>query len=505
MKIQLDRESRIPLYIQIINQIKAMIFSGALPPEYLLPPERKLAEELEVNRSTILNAYRELKAEGLVHSRIGKGTMVVPYESKTQVSIRPPEHRLTWQYLLSDEACRFNDIRIIEMLRVNGDQPIISFATGMADPALYPVDEFYPDITYDIVKKKRALGHTLVEGCVELRKTIMKMQKEKGIDSLLEELLILSGSQQGLNLVARCLLNAGDTVIVQEPTYIGALQIFSNAGVKIISVPVEEKGMRLDIMETLIKKHKPKLIYVIPTFQNPTGTTMDLKSRIKLLNIAYSNQVPIIEDDAYGELRYEGNTFPSLKALDQYDHVLYLNTFSKTLFPGIRIGWMCGPKEIIHQLTVKKQLEDLHTSTFSQVFLTEFLKSGRFQVHIDESCRYYREKRDTMLKKLENSRIKGLRWVRPSGGLYIWCGLPLNISADTLLLKSKEKGVIFVPGSAFFLNNKGNEYIRLNFTYPTVKEIEKGMMILLNVIEEENKKNQEKIINKDSAICNPIY
>ncbi len=506
MNIQLDRESKMPLYMQIKNQIKGMIFSGILPAEYLLPPERKLADKLEVNRSTILNAYRELKSEGLVDSKVGKGTMVTSHESKPMTSLVPPKQGLTWQYLLSDEAYRFNDSSIMEMLKANGNHPIISFATGMADPALYPIDEFYQNVSSDMEKRRSALGHTPVEGSIQLREAIAELQREKGMDSELEEQLILSGSQQGLDLIARCLLNVGDTVILQEPTYIGTLHMLMSVGVKVIGVPVTEKGMRLDIMETLIKKHKPKLIYVIPTFQNPTGITMNLETRIKLINIAYSNQVPIIEDDAYGDLRYEEIPhLPTLKSLDQYGHVLYLNTFSKTLFPGIRIGWVCGPKEIIHRLAIKKQLEDLHTSSFSQVFLADYLKRGLFHEHLLKICDKYREKRDCMLELLEKKKIEGLQWTKPAGGLYIWCRLPIHVSAEQLLLKAKEKGVIFVPGTAFYPNQQGDEYIRLNFTYPSIKEIQKGMEILLEVIKTESKNCFVKNKNEDTSIYNPMY
>lgn len=504
MNLELSRKSKMPLYLQIKDQIKERIFKGELPAGFMLPPERKLADKLDVNRSTILNAYRELKAEGLVESRVGKGTLVMPYEDSHVSSLIQPKHPLAWQYLLSDEAYRFNDISIMEMLRLDGArQPVISFATGMADPSLYPIEDYFK-LDMNKYAAFKALGHSPVEGHFELRDAIKQIQGEKGIQSKINEIMVLSGSQQGLDLIARCLLNPGDTVIVQEPTYIGTLHIFASAGVKVIGVPLDENGMHMDIVETMIKKHKPKLIYTVPTFQNPTGITMDINARIQLLNIAYTHQIPIIEDDAYGDLRYEGVSLPTLKALDQYGYVIYLNTFSKTLFPGIRVGWLCGQKEMVHQLAIKKQLNDLHTSSLSQVFLENYLKKGAFEQHLVEIRKKYKEKRDCMLDCFERNAPKGVEWTKPQGGLYIWCELPETVSASKLVISAKDKGIVFVPGTAFYSNKKGDSYLRLNFTYPSITEIKKGMKILFKLIQDESCHNVE-IEAEDSTLYNPIY
>lgn len=506
MNLELTRKGKMPLYFQIKDQIKEKIFKGELPPGFMLPPERKLADQLGVNRTTILNAYRELKAEGLVESYVGKGTVVMCYEASEHhiPNLITPKHSLAWQYLISDEAYRFNDKSIMEMLKVDaGAKPIISFATGMADPRLYPVADLLSEMNTDNNADK-AFMHTPVEGDLKLREELLKLQAEKGIQSEIEEVLVLSGSQQGLDLISRCLLNPGDTVIVQEPTYIGALHIFSSFGVKIIGVPLDEKGMHLDIMEVMIKKHKPKFIYAAPTFQNPTGLTMDIQERVQLLNIAYTYQVPIVEDDAYGELRYEGTQIPTLKALDQHGYVLYLNTFSKTLVPGIRVGWLCGSKEIVHQLAIKKQLNDLHTNSLSQVMLARYLQRGLLKNHLDKILEKYKEKRDCMLNSLNQYAPEGVEWMEPKGGLYIWCRLPSEISASQLVLKAKEEGIIFVPGTAFYPNRKGDCYIRLNFTYPTRSEIEKGMERLLKLVKTESSRRTKADL-KDSTLFNPIY
>ncbi|PKM50301.1 MAG: PLP-dependent aminotransferase family protein [Firmicutes bacterium HGW-Firmicutes-7] len=482
MKITIDKNNKAPIYMQIKVEIKKRIYSGELMPYELLPSERKLADELGVNRSTVLNAYRELKAEGLIDSHIGQGTQIMPLENNEEKSVKQPVFPISWHHMLSQEALRAQDTSLINMMKVSSKDKLISFAAGIADPALYPIKSFEAVSSIVNAYSYEPFLHTPVKGLYLLREGICKLMESKGISPVPEEVIVLSGSQQALDLIARNYLDMGDTVIVEEPTYLGALQIFKAAGVKVIGVPVHSKGIRMDILEALITKHKPKFIYTMPTFQNPSGSVMDMAHRLKLLELSYTYQVPIIEDDAYSALRYNGNEIPTLKALDKRGNVLYLNTFSKFLLPGLRIGWLCGPVTVIKQLAIRKQMMDLHANSLGQWLITEYLKNNQLDEHITKIIKVYRIKRDTMVNALQQYAPEGVKWSIPEGGFYIWCELPERIDSKNLLMKAIEAGVAYVPGETFYSGKQGQNFIRLNFSFPSCDDIKKGIKILMKVI-----------------------
>lgn len=484
MQIVLDRQSKTPIYMQIKNQIKAMIYSGELPPYHLLPPERKLAQELGVNRSTILSAYRELKAEGLIDSRMGQGTQVMPIlkgeETETIQSVYP----ISWHNLMSKEAMLSRDAAIIDVLEMSSKDKVISFAAGIAAKEYYPSHEM--GSLDGFIKRNPAIPfiHSSIEGILPLRIKISELLKSRQMDVEPEEIMILSGSQQGLDLAARTFIDPGDIVIVEEPTYIGALQIFKGIGAKLVGVPMTENGMRLDILEDLIVRYKPKFIYTIPTFHNPTGYVMDMSHRVKLLQLSYKYHIPIIEDDAYGLLRYEGEELPTLKAMDRHEHVIYLNTFSKCLFPGFRIGYIVAPKSIIIQFSLKKQMMDLHANSFGQWWINDYIEQGLLDKHLKTVRKAYLEKMEAMLDALDRFSPKEMKWNRPQGGFYIWCQLPERYDTGKLLEKAIKAGVAFIPGEIFYTGKQATNYIRLNFTKPSISEIYEGIEKLMALIKE---------------------
>ncbi|MDP4091915.1 MAG: PLP-dependent aminotransferase family protein [Bacillota bacterium] len=484
MHILLNRESEVPVYIQIRNQIRAMIFEGKLAAGSILPPERKLADSLGVNRSTVLNAYKELKADGLVDSHVGKGTVVLAHLNKVCESQDAYQYPV-WRQYFNQNAERSNDPLLRDILEITNRDDIISFAAGISGVETDPIDALSGMEEELFVQKGHyALKHTPTEGFTSLRENISVLMGKRGIECSPEEVLVLSGSQQGIDLAARVFIDPGDVVIVEEPSFFSALQIFQSAGARIISIPVDENGMCIEVLEQILQRYRPKFIYTIPTYQNPSGISMSLERRKNLIELAYRKKVLILEDDPYGQLRFEGNRLPTLKELDKYGYVIYFSTFSKIFFPGIRIGWMTAPIPVINQFTMIKQLTDLHANSISQWMVDRFLSSGKLEAHINKICNEYRAKRDLMIEALLNDPVEGLQWNKPLGGFYLWCRLPDGVPNSILLGKAADKGVAYVPGSSFCLAGRGENYIRLNYTYPDAEKIEQGIIRLKEAINE---------------------
>ncbi len=486
MDIKLDRNGSIPIYLQISNQIRGMILAGNLEAGAKLPPERKLAEQLQVNRSTVLNAYRELKANNLVDSHIGQGTSVImgrldggiDQDGGTGNDAPPPS--MPWEQLFSENSLRSQDTTVRDLLRLSGSSGMILFAAGVTVPGIDSLDALQR-IQSEVLRQygHSAVQHIPTEGFYPLRGSICALMGERGICANAEDVVVLSGSQQGLDLAARIFIDPGDVVFVEEPSFFSAFHIFKAAGARVIGVPTDKDGMRTDILAVMLERFKPKLIYTIPDFQNPTGFVMNLERRKNLLSLAYKHQTVILEDDPYGRLRYEGSTLPPLKALDRHGHVIYLSTFSKLLFPGFRVGWLTAPQAVVSRFVLLKQLADLHTSSLPQLIFDRFIREGLLEKHLvtanKENCR----RRDTMLESLHSAKMEGLNWNTPEGGLYLWCRLPDNMLQSRLLAKSVENGVSFVPGNTFFPATPPGNYIRLNFTYPAPEQITEGVKRLV--------------------------
>ncbi|HID64811.1 MAG TPA: PLP-dependent aminotransferase family protein, partial [Anaerolineae bacterium] len=489
MMLRLDRDSRTPLYLQIRNQLREMILDGTLSEGSRLPPERKMATALGVNRSTVVNAYRELAADGLVEARVGRGTTVrrPPLPPTTQPPIPLSPHPLVWsEYLLPrPEGSRDPLLRDLMALLTRPDT--ISFAAGIPAPELYPLDDFRQAMAHVL----DTAGQTLlqpcpVEGYYPLRQTIARCMARRGTTVRAENILVVTGSQQGLDLIARAFLRAGDEVVVEAPSYLGALQIFSAAGARLLGVPLDGEGMRLDVLENILIRYRPKLIYTLPTFQNPSGCTMAPRRRLRLLELARRHRVPIVEDDPYGELYYTGQAPSPLLALDpvlspvegQDGYVIYLSTFSKILFPGLRLGWVAAPRPVIERLSQIKQLADLHCSTLIQGAVHEFCQRGALDKHLDRVRDLYRQRRDAMLAALTEHGPAGLEWDEPQGGFNLWCRLPPGLKARRLMAEAAARSVALVPGEVFYPDGGGQEEMRLNFSCPPVALIEEGVQRL---------------------------
>jgi 2-aminoadipate transaminase len=481
MILELDRESRIPLYIQIVAQVRDMISSGALKIGDRLPANRELAELLGVNRTTVSNAYAELEADGLITSHVGRGTFVSAVPQKREQSAPTLVSPIVWDSLLADQK---GDIWLSRLLHSQQRKDTISFAYGLPQAELFPVDEFRRSVD----RALRRDGMNLLQlgnsnGYEPLRESLSTQLSASSIKAKPDEILITNGCQQSLDLIRRVFVGPGDEVALENPTYPGALSVFcgSNAS-KFISIPVADRGMDLDALEDILSRRRPKLIYTVPTYQNPTGATMDMAARQRLLGLAVKHRVAIIEDDIYSELRYDGPMLPSLKALDEHGVVISISSFSKVGFPGLRVGWIVAPRAVIEHLNVAKQHCDLHAGLLTQAAVYEFSRHGLLQKHIKRVRRAYSIQRDAMLKAMEKHFPAEAKWTRPAGGMAVWVSLPAMLNADEILVHAAENGVIFSPGSHFYSSSPQLNMMRLCFTMANPLLIEEGIKRLGAVV-----------------------
>ncbi len=489
MRIPLDSNSDIPLYQQIERYLRENILSGTLAEGTRLPSTRELAQELGVSRITIKNAYAELESDGLLASYPGSGTFVAPLPGPGRVSDTAPEAAWPlWQQEAVDERVFSSEIyRPYPDYDNLGDQ-LIRFA-GVGDPRHFPAKDFLKAIQAVIRRDGvEALAYgEFGSGHHPLRVTIAHVLASQGIQTHPDAVLVTSGSQQALALVCQALLKPGDPIVVESPTYNLGLELFRSLGLKIIGIPVDSSGMQVDRLEPLLQKYHPRLIYTIPNFQNPTGASLTRARRKTLVDLAACYNVPILEDDYAGDLRYEGRAQPAVKALDPGGHVIYAGTFSKMLMPGLRLGFLVADGPIFQRLLHGKWVHDLTTSTLIQRTLDEYVTVGRYQAHLRRSIRVNRERREVMLAAIRHHLPAGVHCDVPQGGLYLWLRLPEGLSSLELVPYALDAGVEFTPGAWFFPNPAdGAPYLRLNFATEPPDRIEEGIRKLGTAMRNRN-------------------
>ena len=384
---------------------------------------------------------------------------------------------------------------IREMLKFTSQPDVISFAGGMPAPEVFPTEKFKE--ACDVVLTEmgdNALQYGTTEGYQPLREMIAKNAAKYGIQISADNVMITSGSQQALDLLGRIFINRGDRVLVESPTYLGAIQAWNAYGVKYVTIPSDQDGMRTDLLESRLRMGI-KFIYVLPNFQNPTGVTLSRERRKQLIEIADAYGVPIVEDDPYGQLRFEGEHLPPVVVLDDEmrakevpiysGNVIYTSTFSKILAPGLRLAWVVAPCEVIKKLVQAKQGADLHTSTFNQYLAYEVANTQWMKSHIKIIRSTYKERRDTMLSALEKYMPEGVHWTHPKGGLFLWGTLPEGMDANVIFKSAVESRVAFVPGTSFHPLGGGENTMRLNFSNSKPEMIEEGIKRLAEVIKKD--------------------
>jgi len=399
-----------------------------------------------------------------------------------------------WADRYAERTLGMTSSAIRELLKLTADPDIISFAGGLPAPEVFPVAEVAAAAQRVLgMHGAAALQYSTTEGYPPLRELLVRHMRRYGIEVGPDNVLVTSGSQQALDLVGKLFLNAGDRVLVEAPTYIGALQAFTSYQARYVTVPVDGEGLRVDLLEDALRAG-PKFLYVLPNFQNPAGVTLSLARRRRLIELASHYGTPIVEDDPYGQLRYEGEHLPPLVKIDAEFHgcangerafrggVLYLGTLSKTLAPGLRLGWIVAPEEVIRRLVQMKQGTDLHTGTFVQMLAYETARGGFLDAHVRRIRKVYGERRDAMLAALEREFPAEVRWTRPDGGLFLWVTLPRGIDSSAVLKDALREKVAFVPGRSFFTDGGGLESFRLNFSYCRPEVIDEGIRRLGEVV-----------------------
>jgi len=387
-------------------------------------------------------------------------------------------------------AQRTKDIKsstIRELLKITQKPEMISFAGGLPAPDVFPIDRFQEACKRVLeLNGHQALQYGATEGYEPLREMIARHIARYGIKAHTENVLITSGSQQALDLIGKLFINAGDRVLVEAPTYLGALQAFNVYGAEYVCVPSDNDGLRTDLLEAPLRSG-PKFMYVLPNFQNPGGTTLAEGRRHELVMLAERYGIPIIEDDPYGQLRYEGEHLTPLIVLDRENlrrdngftlgNVIYLSTFSKTLAPGIRLAWIVAPEDVISKLVLLKQGADLHTSTFNQYVAYEVARDGFLDQHVKLIRQVYRERRDAMLHALQEYFPHEVTWTHPKGGLFLWVTMPEGTDSEALFRAALAENVAFVAGDSFYANNghEGSRHMRLNFSHSQPDQIREGI------------------------------
>ncbi len=390
-----------------------------------------------------------------------------------------------WSERFAQRTHGMRSSAVRELLKLTEQPDIISFGGGLPAPEVFPVEAFR-DACDKVLKEAgpKALQYSTTEGYLPLREMIARHAGRFGIDIDADNVLLTSGSQQALDLIGKVFINHGDHLLVERPTYLGALQAWRTYQAEYACVSMDDDGMLTGEVESQIRTG-PKFIYALPNFQNPSGVTLSLERRLHLIDLADHYGVPILEDDPYGQLRYEGEHLPSLVVLDDQrertngatyrGNVIYLSTFSKTLAPGLRLGWIVAPPEVIQKLVQAKQGADLHTGTFIQMLAYEVAKGGFLDQHIKLIRRTYRERRDTMLHALDTYFPEGVTWTRPQGGLFLWLRFPEDMDAADILRQAVLQKVAFVPGQPFFPDGSGKNTARMNFSNATPDRIDEGV------------------------------
>ena len=385
--------------------------------------------------------------------------------------------------LFAQRMGRVRSSTIMELIKTTAAGDVISFASGLPDPSVFP-QETLRTIADDVITRdgRAALQYGAAEGYAPLRASVAEMLTRRGLEVTSDQVLITTGSQQALDIVARALLDPGDRVVIESPSYLAALQLFDSAEVNYQTIPMDADGMVVDGLAAAL--NGAKLLYTLPNFQNPTGLTLSANRRVELARRAVEARVAIVEDDAYHDLRYDGEGLPTVSSLEKNPWAIYTGSFSKVIAPGIRVGYLCGSPEMVERLVCLKQITDLHTGSLTQRIAYEYCARGYLEPGIERLRDVYRARRDVMLAALQEHCSRVVTWNRPQGGMFIFCTLPEERDASDLLQLALARGVVFVPGAGFHANGSGRNTFRLNFVSADEERIRSGISILGDTIRE---------------------
>ncbi|MBS4536262.1 PLP-dependent aminotransferase family protein [Clostridium sp. D2Q-14] len=464
--ITLDKKIRKPLYVQLYNKIKEKIKNNSLQNNTKLPSIRELSDLLNVNSSTIVNAYKLLEEEDYIYKKIGSGT----YVKKINSFNREDDNKLS--------------------LNIAYD-----FTNITSNSNLFPIKDF-KKLMNRVIDRDGGVAFDYQDsiGYLPLRKAIMNYLEEFNIRTTLESIQIISGAQQGIDIISKTLIDYGDTVITESPTYSGSLYSFKSRTAKILEIPVDRSGIDIIKLEQKIKTFKPKLIYVMPNYQNPTGFSYSQDVKKSILKLADIYDTYIIEDDYISDIVFNNKRLASLKSMDKNNRVIYLKSFSKTFMPGIRLGFAILPISLQQKFLLGKQFSDIHTSGFIQRVFELFLSEGIWKKHIDNISEIYNNKYQLAKKYILKYKPIDLRYYIPSGGLNFWFSLPDGYSSRKLEDYLKEHKILISSGSRFYNDNQDTEYFRINIASIDIVNLEKGIIKLFELIKKFIRNDKNKIL-----------
>jgi DNA-binding transcriptional MocR family regulator len=463
MQLQIDRSADTPIYRQIVDQIRSSIEAGTLPPGTRLPPVRRVADDLGLTRLTVYSAYSELQAQGLVDSHVGRGTFV------------------SGAALPGDVRDRVDEGLIADLLRLGDDAATMSFAQAFPAPETVPVRELGRAFQ-SAARRPGALGYGPVQGHLELREQIAALCADRGFAVSPDGVLITAGAQQAIDVIFRACTEPGQVIAAEVPTYPGALELASLRSLRVIGIPSDEGGIRVDALEAACRAHRPRLLYLVPACSNPTGHSLAPERRRALLDLARVHDMLVVEDDIYGLLSFDASSPPALKSDDRGDVVLYLTSFSKMLAPGLRLGAVVPPAALLSRLVTLKGSTDLVCSPFLQLALAQYLRRGHLHPHLAHVRALYGGRCAVMQAAVER-HLPGCAATQPRGGLSMWVRLPDAVGESEVVSEALDAGVAVVPGRAFFPDSHSGSFIRLSFSVQPPERIERGLATLGSVLE----------------------
>ncbi len=474
MQIDFDRSSREPIYRQLAAGLQQRIRSGALPPQTRLPTVRQLAQQLGVTRLTVHSAYSELQAGGWVEATVGRGTFVA---QRIEELLAPPEAQLgcdvTPAGMMSD---------ILRMTQLPG-----LAALAKADPA----HEFFPLRNWQRASEMALeaggpilMSYTTAQGDMTLRATLAEVVRERGLSAGPDEIIVTNGVTNGMALATDLLARPGDSVFVEQPTYLGMLNVLATRGVRAVGLPTDGEGLIIEALEAALRRERPAYLYTIPTFHNPGGASLSPARRAALLELAERYSLMIVEDDIYGRLAYEGAPPLALKSADRSGRVIYMSSFGKSLMPGLRLGYVVTTPDLIGRLVYLRQAQDICSPPLTQRALAIFIEQGWWHAHIRRMLPRYRERRDALLQAMERFFPAGVSWTRPEGGFACWVSLPANIAVPELYMSAIARGVAFTPGPVFSATPEPQPHLRLCFSAEPPERLADAVAILGGLLRE---------------------
>ncbi len=485
----LDRDGDVSVTQQLVERFAAAIERGDLAPGAKLPPTRALAADAGINHLTAARVYRKLAEDGYVTAAVGRGTFV-----RTLVPAAADEQGDDWQsYVLPDRHASYQEEILSDAFRLAHEEGIISLATGFPSPRFHPIDEL-AEISARMFAEERekAIDYTNPEGLLDLRERIAEGGAKRGFAAHAEEIIVTSGGQQAIDVAVRAIVEPDDVVVVESPTFVGMLAALRSTGARVIGVPVDENGFDVEALEHILTRHEVKLCALQPACHNPTGTDLAPERRLRLTELALERNFFVLEDGVYADLRYDGERLPALRR-QAPGHVVHVNSLSKVVGGGLRIGWIAARGPVLDRMTMLKQGADFHTSTPIQHIAARYLATEAYSRNLAASLPYYRERRDVLVGALEKHLAGEVRAEVPRGGHHVWVTLNRPVEERVLYTEAVRHGVSFTPGGAVTVDRPQRTSFRLSFSLLEPEDLEEGVRRLARALREVRRRDRTTV------------